>query len=76
MFTNWLQYGLVFSDKFRGIYILLYSIPILVYHIYYKFKTAKIDKWVQKMEPVIYGFMLFMILANGGTSDAFIYFQF
>jgi alginate O-acetyltransferase complex protein AlgI len=56
--------------------ILLYSLPIFIYHFVYLLKDKKYFIIVKKFEYLIYGFMLFLILTNSGSSGAFIYFQF
>lgn len=75
MFTNW-QHGKLISGLDKILYCCLYGLPVALYHWNYKFKPACLNSRWEKIEPVIYGFMLFMILANGGSSNAFIYFQF
>lgn len=58
-------------------YILIYSLPIIVYHIFYiipfKDQMSQLLRWV---EPIILAIMLFLIITNSGTSTDFIYFQF
>lgn len=54
----------------------LYSFPIFIYHVAYFFNFSRTNIYFRQYEPFIYAFMLFCIIANGGTSDAFIYFQF
>ena len=54
----------------------MYSFPIFLYHGLYLVKVPqRFHGWLT-YEPVIYAILLFLILSNGGTSDAFIYFQF
>ena len=54
----------------------MYSFPIFLYHVFIFFKIPlRFPQWVI-YEPVIYAILLFLIISNGGTSDAFIYFQF
>ena len=56
-------------------YIILYSIPVVLYHaVYlYKIKGGKISDRIQIFS---YASMLFLILVNSGSTGAFIYFQF
>ncbi|MBC7888294.1 MAG: MBOAT family protein [Ferruginibacter sp.] len=55
-------------------YILLYSSPVILYHLFYLLK----DRWlfINRTDYVWYGTMLFLIIVNSGSSGAFIYFQF
>ncbi|WP_314508765.1 MBOAT family O-acyltransferase [Xanthocytophaga agilis] len=55
-------------------YIILYSSPVVFYHIFYLLKWQKIT--TQKYDYIFYGIMLFFILINSGSPGAFIYFQF
>ena len=67
------------SDKIPIInYILLFSYPVLGYHILYLLKNqyALINRIIQKTEYIFYGIMIFMILTNAGSPGDFIYFQF
>jgi alginate O-acetyltransferase complex protein AlgI len=57
-------------------YILLYTIPIIIYHSLYLMKKKEGYQRIKKFEYIIYGFMIFMILTNSGSPGAFIYFQF
>lgn len=57
--------------------ILLFSMPVIVYHALYLLKKNECFKCIyERFEYVVYGVMLTMILLNSGNSDAFIYFQF
>ncbi len=57
--------------------VIIYSSPIIFYHFYYLLKRHSIKKeHLQKLEPIIYGVMLFCILTSSGSSQDFIYFQF
>ncbi|HEX5001148.1 MAG TPA: MBOAT family O-acyltransferase, partial [Bacteroidia bacterium] len=59
-----------------SIYIFIYSIPVVLYHLVYlseqKFGAIKL----RKAEFLPYGVMLFLILTNSGPAGSFIYFQF
>ena len=57
------------------IFILLYSLPVIFYHIIYLLREGKHD-FIYKYEYLLYGSMLFMIMVNSGSSTTFIYFQF
>lgn len=59
-----------------NMYILLYSIPVIIYHLLYLYKDSKWWQIVRKKEYVLYAIMLFFIITNSGTSGSFIYFQF
>jgi len=65
--------GGLFSINIIGAYyIAAFGLPILVYHLFSKFKNS-IPRFVKDS---IYGLMLFLILTNAGPSKPFIYFQF
>jgi alginate O-acetyltransferase complex protein AlgI len=53
--------------------ILVYSIPVIVYHFHYLF-GANIK--LTNLKPYILGIMFFLILTNSGTPGSFIYFRF
>lgn len=55
--------------------ILLYSLPVVLYHFLYLKRQAK-PVFLQKADVFAYGLMLFLIFTNSGTPGAFIYFQF
>lgn len=57
-------------------YVILYSIPVLVYHIIYLLKNTVAYQPYRKFEFLIYGTMFFLIIFNSGSSGSFIYFQF
>lgn len=58
------------------LYIMLYSLPVILYHINYLLRERKVEVNVRKMEYLPYGFMVFLIITNSGPAGAFIYFQF
>lgn len=65
------------QDNYARItYILLYSAPVILYHLIYLLKTKPQFISFKKAEFAFYGVMLFLILVNSGASGAFIYFQF
>ena len=57
-------------------YILLFSLPVILYHLIYLIKDKNPMIYIKKIEYVFYGLMLFLLLVNSGFSEAFIYFQF
>jgi len=58
------------------IYIMLYSSPVLLYHLIYLLKEKPVYKKFRRFEYLLYGMMIFLIIVNSGSSGAFIYFQF
>jgi alginate O-acetyltransferase complex protein AlgI len=57
-------------------FILLYSSPVVLYHLVYLIKQRPFYSKIKALEYIPYGTMLFFILENSGSSGAFIYFQF
>jgi alginate O-acetyltransferase complex protein AlgI len=57
------------------IFLGLYSLPIILYHALSLLNT-KNQYPLGKVEYLIYGFMLFLIITNSGSPGEFIYFQF
>jgi alginate O-acetyltransferase complex protein AlgI len=55
--------------------IFLYALPVILYHAMY-LKRQSAPGYLKKMEFVIYGLMIFLIITNSGTAGTFIYFQF
>ena len=58
--------------------ILVYSLPVFIYHFVYLFKK-KYSLWnviIGKVDFIIFGILLFLILTSSGISGSFIYFQF
>lgn len=56
--------------------ILIYSSPVIIYHIFYLCKEKPIWNTIIKMEYIFYAIMLFLIATNSGPAKSFIYFQF
>ncbi|MEI9919261.1 MAG: MBOAT family O-acyltransferase [Bacteroidota bacterium] len=56
--------------------ILIYSSPVVLYHVLYLMRVPTVVKLVQRVSYVPYGVMLFLIVTNSGSSGSFIYFQF
>ncbi|GGB08561.1 MBOAT family O-acyltransferase [Puia dinghuensis] len=57
-------------------YILLYSLPVILYHVAYLLRTRSFFLRMAKWEYAIYAVMLFLIVTNSGSTGSFIYFQF
>ncbi len=55
--------------------IFVYTLPVILYHIIY-LKRQQAHAWLNKIEFIAYGVMLFLIITNSGTPGTFIYFQF
>ena len=64
------------SDYAKLTYLVLYSLPVILYHCIYLFKSKPSFGKCFRYEYVIYGGMLFLIIVNSGSAGAFIYFQF
>lgn len=75
VFSNFSQ-ALALKDIRNIGMILIYSIPVLTYHLYYIIKVKNSKFRFVKYEFAAYGLMLFFIFTNSGSADAFIYFQF
>ncbi|HEX7014338.1 MAG TPA: MBOAT family O-acyltransferase [Cyclobacteriaceae bacterium] len=58
------------------LYIMLYSLPVILYHIHYLAREREVHERVRRVEYIPYGLMVFMIITNSGPAGAFIYFQF
>ena len=61
------------AQKKEVIVVATYCLPVLLYHLNYKLKFTKTRPY---LVPVAYGVMLYAIVVNGASADAFIYFQF
>ena len=61
------------TQKKEVIVVATYCLPVLLYHLNYKLKFTKTRPY---LVPVAYGVMLYAIVVNGASADAFIYFQF
>ena len=69
-FTAWTG-GL--EQKKEFLVVMIYCLPVFLYHLNHKWNlTKKIPVFV----PVAYGLMLYAIVVNSASADAFIYFQF
>lgn len=58
------------------LYIMLYSLPVILYHINYLLREKEVHVKARQMEYLPYGLMVFMIITNSGPAGSFIYFQF
>jgi alginate O-acetyltransferase complex protein AlgI len=58
------------------VFTLIYSLPVIVYHLLYLYKDKKYWPQIKRAEYFFYAVMLFLIITNSGTSGSFIYFQF
>jgi len=56
--------------------IILYSVPIVVYHLLYLLESKSFIIKLKKFEYILYGILLFSIITNSGSPNSFIYFQF
>lgn len=57
--------------------IVIYSFPVILYHLIYQFHgTEFVKRYVLRFDYLLYGLMLFLILTNSGSANAFVYFQF
>ncbi|RVT98358.1 MBOAT family protein [Mucilaginibacter limnophilus] len=67
-----------YKDDYRLItYLCLYSSPIVLMHLLYKYKNTRPVHYVfNKADYLVYGPMLFFIVVNGAQSSPFIYFNF
>lgn len=56
--------------------ILMYSSPVVLYHIYYLYMTNFEGRLIKRFKFVLYGLLIFFIITNSGIPGSFIYFQF
>lgn len=66
----------VYTDPLRVYYIILFSMPVVLYHLNYLVKAKTTIIPLNKLKPAILGCMLFLIVFNSGSPQDFIYFQF
>jgi alginate O-acetyltransferase complex protein AlgI len=57
-------------------YITIYSLPVLLYNLTYLMRHNACCAAIKKYEYLLYGFLLFLIIANSGSPETFIYVQF
>jgi alginate O-acetyltransferase complex protein AlgI len=67
--------SLGFDERLCG-YIFVYSCPVVLYHAWYLWKQQPATAGLRVPAYALYGTLLFLILVNAGSADAFIYFQF
>lgn len=58
------------------LHVLIYSLPVVLYHAYYKYRVEISVNRLFQLEPYAFGLLLFLIITNSGSAGAFIYFQF
>lgn len=56
--------------------IIMFSLPVILYHLYHLFSTGSLIRRIRPYSFLFYGIMLFFIILNSGPSGQFIYFQF
>jgi alginate O-acetyltransferase complex protein AlgI len=56
--------------------IVLYSLPVVGYHLIYLLRNYSFFNRVRRTEYVYYSLMLFLIITNSGSTGTFVYFQF
>lgn len=71
------NYGSVIFLDPKLLPILLYAIPVIIYHLFYCYHNASfVQRFILRYNYVFYGLMLFLILTNSGSVSSFVYFQF
>lgn len=74
IFTN---YGKTLFLDPKLLPILIYAIPVILYHALYCYKDREwVRRYILRFDYVLYGIMLFLILTNSGSVSSFVYFQF
>lgn len=56
--------------------IVLYVLPVVIYHLVWYFRDRRFVKVLRRYDPVFAGAMLFLIVVNSGSAADFVYFQF
>lgn len=56
--------------------ILFYSLPVVLYHVWYLTRDSRVGFRVRRLDYVGYGLLLFLTITNAGPAGSFIYFQF
>jgi alginate O-acetyltransferase complex protein AlgI len=66
--------GNKYTDPLLILYILTYSVPVVLYHFHHLMPF----KWLPRvnLKPVAIAIMLFLLITNSGSPQDFIYFQF
>jgi alginate O-acetyltransferase complex protein AlgI len=73
VYSNW---GFYLSRVRFETYIVLYGLPVLIYHLYFFLTDSQKDKWVKPVKPLLYAIMIIALLLDAGSAKEFIYFQF
>lgn len=71
--------GSIKPDYVNIISILVYSAPVVVYHVLYLLRDTQVYWLITeklKMPVAAYGTMMFLVATNSGPQAAFVYFQF
>lgn len=68
--------GALYNDGRLIACILVYSSPVVLYHLYYVLRHQTARRPVVQLQYLAYGLQLFLILVNSGSAGTFIYFQF
>lgn len=68
--------SLTMLDIHLIVFMFVYSLPVVLYHIAYLCKDKKYWPQFKRVEYFFYAIMLFLIATNSGTTGSFIYFQF
>ncbi len=74
----------IYTNAFRGsdeqrlqiLRIVMYASPVVIYHGFYLLRDHPVLQRLKRLDYLLYGLLLFLILTNSGTAQAFIYFQF
>lgn len=82
LFVDYLQ--AIVANNFRGseeqrlqiLRMLIYASPVLFYHLAYLWRERPWMQRLHRFDYVVYALLLFLVLTNRGTAQAFIYFQF
>ncbi len=64
------------DNKLVILNIFIYSIPVIIYHLFYLLRKNRIINLMVIKDHYAYSIMLTLILTNGGIPGAFVYFQF
>lgn len=71
------NYGSVIFIDPKLLPIIIYSSPVILYHVLYCFRNNYwVQRFVLRYNYAFYGIMLFLILTNSGSVSSFVYFQF
>jgi alginate O-acetyltransferase complex protein AlgI len=57
-------------------YVLIYSVPIVLYHLKDLVWESIPSRAKALVEPAVFGAMIWLIIFNSGSAGEFIYFQF